>query len=106
MIDTGTILGKGFCITMILQLESDNRLLPTHISMLTAIFLCWQRNQFREPFSVSRRKLMAFSKVASIATYHKYIQQLIAFGYIRYQPSYHPRKGSLIWWAETAKIEK
>jgi hypothetical protein len=41
---------------------------------------------------------MAFSKVASIATYHKCIKELDEYGYIRYQPSYHPKLGSQVYW--------
>lgn len=100
MIDEETIRKEGFSIARIVRLESDSRLLSTHISILTAIFICWQHNQFREPFSVTRRKLMAFSKVASVATYHKCMRELIAYGYVKYQPSYHPRNGSLVWWSE------
>ena len=100
MIDEETIKKEGFSISRIVRLESDSRLLSTHISILTAIFICWQHNQFQEPFSVTRRKLMAFSKVASVATYHKCMRELIAFGYVKYQPSYHPRNGSLVWWSE------
>ncbi|MBS1525844.1 MAG: hypothetical protein JST19_09370 [Bacteroidetes bacterium] len=52
---------------------------------------------------------MVYSKIASTATYHKYIKQLDKFGYIRYRPSYHPVKGSSIEWLvvhnEPARIE-
>jgi hypothetical protein len=91
---------EDFCIPRIARMGSDSRLLSTHISILTAIFICWQCNGFREPFSVTRKKLMAYSKIASIATYHKRMDELIAFMYIRYEPSYHPQKGSLVWWSE------
>ena len=46
----------------------------------------------------NRRTLMAFSKIASIATYHKCIRELDAFGYIRYQPSFDPKRGSQAYW--------
>jgi hypothetical protein len=98
MIRNETRIMEDFCISRIARLGSDSRLLCSHISILTAIFLCWQHNGFREPFSVRRRKLMAYSKIASIATYHKCISELSTFGYIGYQPSYHPQKGSLVWW--------
>jgi hypothetical protein len=39
---------------------------------------------------------MAYSKIASIATYHKCIKKLDEYGYISYKPSYHPRLGSQI----------
>jgi len=63
MIGDETITREGFGVTKISRLESDSRLLPTHISILTAILICWQHNQCREPFSVRRRKLMVISNV-------------------------------------------
>ena len=80
------------------RMGSDSKMLSTHVSLLTALFVLWQQSGFTNPFTVSRKKLMAFSRIASIATYHKCIRELDAFGYILYQPSYHPIKGSLIWW--------
>lgn len=91
---------EDLCIPRIARMGSDSRLLSTHISILTAIFICWQHNSFWEPFSVTRKKLMAYSKIASIATYHKRMNELSTFMYIRYQPSYHPKKGSLVWWSD------
>ncbi|MDN5287697.1 MAG: hypothetical protein JWR38_3971 [Mucilaginibacter sp.] len=81
------------------RMGADGRTLATHISLLTALFVCWQQSGFENPFAVTRKKLMAFSRIASIATYHKCIRDLDEFGYIRYQPSYHPLKGSLVWWS-------
>jgi hypothetical protein len=78
----------------------DQRLSAMHISLFTALFLQWHRNSFIRPFAVTRRDLMARSKIASPATYHKCMKQLEEYGYIRYQPSYHPQKGSLIGWPE------
>ncbi len=82
------------------RMGTDGRILATHVSLLTALFICWQRNGFVSPFSVNRRELMAFSKIASIATYHKCIKELDEYGYIRYRPSYHPRLGSQIYWPD------
>jgi len=82
---------------LIRRMGKDHRLLATHVSLLTALFICWQRNGFVQPFSVNRRELMAFSKIASIATYHKCIKQLDELEYIKYEPSYHPQKGSLVY---------
>jgi hypothetical protein len=79
-------------------MSSDERLLATHISLFTALFIQWQRNGFVSPFPVTRKKLMTISKIASVATYHKCIRQLNDYRYIRYQPDYHPKKGSLVYW--------
>ena len=44
---------------------------------------------------ITRKKVMQLSKIRNIATYHKCMKELQEFGYIDYQPSYHPLKGSL-----------
>jgi hypothetical protein len=45
--------------------------------------------------------LMGYSRIASVATYHKCIRELDEYGYIGYQPSYHPVNGSLIYWPDS-----
>ncbi|SEB21569.1 hypothetical protein [Pedobacter hartonius] len=80
------------------RMGTDSRILATHVSLFTALFVCWQHGGFTSPFAVTRKKLMAYSRIASIATYHKCIRELDQFGYIRYQPSYHPKMGSLVYW--------
>jgi len=88
------------------RMEKDSRLLPTHLSLFTGLFVCWQRNGFVSPFSVTRKTLMAFSKIASVATYHKCIRELDEYDYIRYQPSYHPKEGSLVYWPDGQAVTK
>jgi len=80
--------------------KGDTRLNATHVSLFTALFVLWQRNCFASPFAVNRRELMAFSKIASLATYHKCIRELDASGYICYRPSYHPKLGSQVYWPD------
>ncbi|MBB5441081.1 hypothetical protein HDC92_004786 [Pedobacter sp. AK017] len=82
------------------RISLDPAMMATHVSLFTALFVCWQRSGYVSPFNVNRRQLMAFSKVASIATYHKCLRELEAKGYFGYKPSYHPRLGSLVWWME------
>ncbi|TFF33498.1 hypothetical protein E2R66_25670 [Mucilaginibacter psychrotolerans] len=81
-------------------MSKDKRLNATHISLFTGLFVYWQRSDFANPFNITRKALMAYAKIASIATYHKCIRELDAYGYVRYQPSFHPAKGSLIYWPE------
>lgn len=85
---------------LVRRMAGDPRMLATHVSLYTALFICWQRQGFIQPFSISLRELMGFSKITSIATYHKCIKELDDCGYICYQPSYHPRNGSLVYWPE------
>ena len=86
--------------SLIKRMGKDQRVIASHVSLFTALFIQWQRSDFRSPFSVTRKELMAYSKIASTATYHKCIWELDEYGYIRYQPSFHPGKGSLIYWPD------
>lgn len=79
-------------------MSKDDRLNATHLSLFTGLFVHWQRSGFTSPFAITRKAMMAFSKIASIATYHKCIKELDEYGYINYRPSYHPKQGSQIYW--------
>lgn len=75
---------------------NDHTLNPTHISLYIALFQFWNCNRFRNPISISRDEVMRISKISSKATYHKCLKNLHALGYIQYEPSYNPYKGSLV----------
>lgn len=78
------------------RLAIDDRLNPTHISLYLSLFQFWNRNHFRNPFNVSRSRVMKLSKISSTATYHKCIRNLEQYGYLHYKPSYNPFFGSLV----------
>ena len=44
---------------LIRHMGKDQRLYSTHISLFTALFVCWQRGGFASPFSFNRRELMS-----------------------------------------------
>jgi hypothetical protein len=98
---TNTVLQDMAVYAKLLKrMSGDKRLMATHASLFTALFIQWQRNGFDNPFPITRRELMTHSKIASPATYHKCMRELDEYGYIRYQPSYHPKKGSLVYWPD------
>lgn len=74
----------------------DQRLTPHHISLYIALFHSWNDNRFENPFKIIRSEILRSSKIGSINTYHKCLHELHQFGYIIYQPSYHPLQGSCI----------
>ena len=74
----------------------DERLNPTHISLYIALFQYWNVNRFKNPISISRSEIMRVSKISAKATYHKCMRDLHQFGYVRYDPSYNPFRGSLV----------
>lgn len=75
----------------------DERLTPFHISLYFSLFQYWNMARFRSPISISRYELMRASKIGSVNTYIRCIKQLDEWKYIRYQPSYNPQKGSLVY---------
>ena len=73
----------------------DERLLPTHLSLFMAIFF-YSKDDAKAEFQISRRKLMKYSRIKSLGTYHKCMSELVGFGYITYSPSYDPIKASTV----------
>lgn len=84
----------------VMKMKEDPSLSISHSSLYNALFICLLQNDGITFFSVSRRKLMCYSNIRSTGTYHKCIKKLVELGYIKYSPSYHPIKGSLISWQE------
>ena len=74
----------------------DQNLNPTHISLYIALFQFWNINRFQNPISITRDEVMRISKIASKATYHKCMKDLNDRGYVKYEPSYNPYRGSLV----------
>jgi hypothetical protein len=79
------------------RVAKDDRLGPLHVSMYVSLFQFWNASHFKNPISISRNELMRVSKISAKATYHKCIRELNAFGYLKYEPSFNPIRGSLIY---------
>lgn len=69
---------------------------PTHVCLYFSLFQLWNFNRYKNPISISREQLMRISKINSFATYHKCLKELHELGFIYYEPSYHPFKGSCV----------
>lgn len=78
------------------KVVSDDRLKPVHIAICVALVNAWSKQDFRSKFNISRRVLMSDSRIRSFATYHKVIKEMCRFGYIQYNPSYHPQHGTTV----------
>jgi len=85
---------------LLVRISLDPNLYPSHSFLLIALFSVYQKQKYILPLQISRKKLMALSKIYSIATYHKCIKELVSLGYILYEPSYHPLKGSKVYLTE------
>lgn len=76
------------------RIIQDRTLNPTHVSLYMSLFQFWNCNRFKNPISITRDEVMRISKISSKATYHKCLKNLHALGYIKYEPSYNPFRGS------------
>lgn len=79
------------------KVGNDKMLNPTHVSLYMSLFQFWNCNRFKNPISISRDEVMRISKISSKATYHKCLKNLHSLGYINYEPSYNPFKGSHVY---------
>ena len=78
------------------RIVHDRSLNPTHISLYIALFQFWNINRFKNPISITRDEVMRISKICSKATYHKCMRELNDKGYLKYEPSFNPYKGSMV----------
>ncbi|MFV7235334.1 transcriptional regulator [Flavobacterium sp. ZB4R12] len=78
------------------RIVQDRNLNPTHISLYIALFQFWNVNRFKNPISITRDEVMRISKICSKATYHKCMRELNEKGYLKYEPSFNPYKGSMV----------
>ncbi len=78
------------------RIIADEHLNPSHISLYIALFQFWNINRFQNPISISRDEVMRISKIASKATYHKCMRELNDSGYVKYEPSFNPYRGSMV----------
>ncbi|TNF50264.1 MAG: transcriptional regulator [Bacteroidetes bacterium] len=78
------------------RMSEDDRLNTAHVSMYLALFLIWNHNRFQNPLSINRSEVMKISKIGARATYHKCMTELHEWGYLNYQPSHNPLRGSLV----------
>jgi hypothetical protein len=79
------------------KVVTDKTLNPTHVSLYMSLFQFWNCYRFKNPICISRDEVMRISKISSKATYHKCLKNLHSRGYINYEPSYNPFKGSHVY---------
>ncbi|MDG1805914.1 hypothetical protein [Flavicella sp.] len=78
------------------KLRKDKRLKATHISLYLALFQEWNNSRFADEFHISRTEIMDLARIGSKGTYHKSINDLSNWKYIKYLPSKSASIGSKI----------
>lgn len=76
--------------------QKDKKILPLHITLFMAI--CWggRPDQDTATLTICRKDIMPLARIGSTSTYHKYLKELIAFGYLHYKPSHDYYSGSKV----------
>lgn len=82
--------------TVYFKMSEDERLSPYHLSVYNALFMLWNECGFAKKLSINRNDVMRLSKIGNQNTYTKVLKQLHDYGYIIYEPSFNPLKGSLV----------
>jgi hypothetical protein len=88
---------NALIIKSLATLSKDNRITVWHIGMYSPFIQLWHSGECQNPVRITRRKVLALSRIGNIVTYHKCIKELESFGYIDYKPSYNPYKGSTVY---------
>lgn len=78
----------------------DPRISPAHISLFLAILYHFQL-QGSAAVEISKKEITQMAKISE-TTYHRCIHQLHAYGYIRYMPSFDPKKKSVVFLSSAA----
>jgi len=78
------------------QLQADERITATCFRLVVVLFERWAREDFPPRIRITRRILMQQTRIKSFTTYDQGMRDLVAFGYLIYEPSYHPALGSRI----------
>lgn len=86
----------NFFSSYVLAFTQDQRVTVWHMAVVFAIIQLANTTETRAPIFISRKKVMQLAHIKSIVTYHKCISELQRFGYIQYDPSYHPEFGSRV----------
>ena len=63
-------------------IRQDNRISTSHIALYMSLFECWNQNEFQNPVFIRTQQIMKSAKISGLATYHKCIKDLHAYGYI------------------------
>ena len=79
------------------KVAKDKSINPTHVSLYISLFQFWNRSRFANPISITREEIMRISKISSFTTYHRCLKALHDYGYIKYEPSFNPYKGSHVY---------
>ncbi|UUW08626.1 hypothetical protein NLG42_21290 [Flavobacterium plurextorum] len=84
-------------------IENDYRISPMHIAVYAALLQYRSAKGFINPIMVFSCEITAIAKISSPNTYHKCVQELHQYGYIKYKPSFKKTRGSEVYFLFSAQ---
>lgn len=85
-------------------LNKDPRITVRHIGLYAAL-ICIRYNLGNpNPLLVYSHQVMAAANMVTQCTYHQYIKQLDAYGYLRYEPSFKKNQPSKIYFLNLVSL--
>lgn len=87
---------RGLLAGFFAAIEEDYRIKLAHIGLYAALVEYWQGHGRINPLAPPPARIMEMAKVSAKSTYLRYLRELHAYGYIRYVPSFYPRRHSVI----------
>jgi len=79
--------------------ENDFRVSAEHISLFAILISLHNGDIFEDALLIEPKQIICRMRI-SYKTYRKYIKELHEFGYIRYYPSYDPKKNSEVFFVK------
>jgi hypothetical protein len=77
-------------------IQDDPRISPAHVSLFLAIINTYEKQKGKMPVTIFKKHITKQAKI-SPSTFHRCINDLNNFRYIRYIPSYSSVKGSYVY---------
>lgn len=69
------------------RFKEDPRISPSHVSVFLSLYFLFIKNDRQNPVPIKRAAVMELAKISSRFTYDRNMNDLSAYGYIRYYPS-------------------
>jgi hypothetical protein len=77
-------------------IKDDKRFTVYHISLYVAIIHYQIEEDWKNPITIYRYQIINKTRM-SRRTFNRCMKELVMFGYLNYEPSFHPAKGSKIY---------
>jgi len=82
-------------------IENDYRISSTHIGVFAALLHYRMNKGCANPIHAFSADIMKIAKISAAKTYRKCMQDMDAYGYLRYEPSFKKNKASTIYFNDT-----